>query len=163
MSPAALRENPAPVWAALLLGAWAAAIAFLPVLAVPAAAVLLLWWTVGSSTRWLSLFLGTALLLPPLPIPIGDSGPHPSLIFAAVGVFAGALWAAQWRFQLTSVNLALIALFAVLLASVASAAVYSGEMAAAGSLVRVLLFGISVYVFFYASQGPGRFIGAHRA
>ena len=163
MSPAAQSERPAPLWAALALGAWAAAIAFRPLLAVPAAAVLLLWWTLRSPSRWLALFLGAALLLPPLPIPIGDSGPHPSLVFAAFGLFAGMLWAADWRFRPTSLNLALITLFAVLLASVASAAVYSGEIAAAGSLVRVLLFGISIYAFFYVRHGPGRLIDPERS
>jgi hypothetical protein len=155
MTPAAHRDHPAPLWVAVALGGWAAAVAFRPVLAIPVAALLLVWWALRSSTRWLALFLGAALLLPPLPIPIGDSGPHPSLVFAPMGLFAGALWAAEWRFRTSSLTLALIALFAVLLVSVAPAAIYSGEIAAAGSLVRVLLFGISVYVFFYVSGGPG--------
>ncbi len=41
-----------------------------------------------------------------------------------------------------------------LTASVAFAALYSGWTVAAGSLARVLLFAIAVYVFFYASAGP---------
>jgi hypothetical protein len=34
--------------------------------------------------------------------------------------------------------------------------VYSGGVVAAGSLARVLLFGIPVYLYFYSSLGPGR-------
>ena len=95
-----------------------------------------------------------ALLLPALPIPIGDSGPHPSLLFAALGLLAGVLWLAEWRIVPTGLNAAFVTLFGVLLASVAPAAVYSGGVAAAGSAARVLLFGISVYVFFYTAYGP---------
>jgi O-antigen ligase len=51
----------------------------------------------------------------------------------------------------------------MLLASVGPAAIYSGEIAAAGSAARVLLFGISVYVYFYTAWGPGRVIEATRS
>ena len=159
----AVRSDPRTRWwGALGLGVWGAAIAFRPLLAAPAAAAPLLWWTMRRPLRWLALFLGTALLLPPLPIPIGDSGPHPSMIFAALGLLAGGLWLAEWRFRGTSLNLALASLFLVLLASVAQAAIYSGEAAAAGSAARVLLFGIAVYVYFYTSCGPGREVDAAR-
>jgi hypothetical protein len=163
MSPTAERERNTPVWGALALGVWAAAIAFRPLLAAPVAALILIWWTLGTRTRWLALFLGAALLLPPLPIPIGDSGPHPSLVFAALGLVAGALWMSHWRVPANSLNLAFAALFAMLLASVGPAAIYSGEIAAAGSAARVLLFGISVYVYFYTAWGPGRAIEATRS
>jgi O-antigen ligase len=163
MSPSAQHDRQAPLWSALLLGVWAAAIAFRPLLGIPAAAVMVAWWTLRGPSRWLGLFLGTALLLPPLPIPIGDSGPHPSLVFAALGLLAGAIRMTEWRFPPTSLNLAFVALFGALLFSVAPAAVYSGETAAAGSAARVLLFGISVYLFFYVSCGPGREVNAARA
>lgn len=163
MSPTAECERNTPVWGALALGVWAAAIAFRPLLAAPVAALILIWWTLRTRTRWLALFLGAALLLPPLPIPIGDSGPHPSLVFAALGLVAGALWMSHWRVPANSLNLAFAALFAMLLASVGPAAIYSGEIAAAGSAARVLLFGISVYVYFYTAWGPGRAIEATRS
>jgi len=163
MSPAAPGERQAPLWAALAFGVWAAAIAFQPLLAAPAAAVLLAWWTLRTPARWLGVFLASALLLPPLPIPIGDSGPHPSLVFAAFGIVAGMLRLGDWHAAPGSLNRAFLALFGVMLASVAPAAFYSGATAAAGSLSRVLLFGISVYVFFYAVHGPGRAIDPARA
>ncbi len=148
--------------APFLFGAWAAAIAVAPsltakaLLAAPAVLVPLTWWTVHQPGRWLAAFFAAALLLPPLPIPIGDSGPHPCLIFAALGLFAGILWMGKWRIPASGVGAALVTLLGLLLASVALAAVNSGAEVAAGSLARVALFGISVYVFFYAAYGPGK-------
>jgi hypothetical protein len=78
------------------------------------------------------------------------------MLFAALGLFAGLLWLTEWQIVPTSLNAAFITLFGVLLASVAAAAIYSGGIAAAGSAARVLLFGISVYIFFYAAYGPAR-------
>jgi hypothetical protein len=156
-------------WLPALFGGWAAAIALarsLPlkaVLVAPAVLAPALWWTLQNPARWLALFFGAALLLPPLPIPIGDSGPHPSLLFAALGLLAGVLWLAEWRIVPTGLNAAFVTLFGVLLASVAPAAVYSGGVAAAGSAARVLLFGISIYVFFYGAYGPGRQADAMRS
>src|ERR1035441_3714423 len=162
-------SQPRPAWwAPALFGVWAAAIAVTPglpwkaLLAAPAAIAPVVWWTLQNPARWLALFFGAALLLPPLPIPIGDSGPHPSLPLAALGLLAGVLWLAEWRIVPTGLNAAFVTLFGVMLASVAPAAVYSGGVAAAGSAVRVLLFGISIYVYFYAAYGPGRQADARR-
>ncbi len=155
-------------WAPPVLAVWAAAIAVarsLPlkvVLAAPAVVAPVLWWTLQNPARWLVLFFGAALLLPPLPIPIGDSGPHPALLFAGLGLLAGVLWLNEWRIVPTGLNAAFVTLFGVLLASVVPAAVYSGGVAAAGSAARVFLFGISIYVFFYGAYGPGRRADAMR-
>jgi hypothetical protein len=151
------------------LGAWAAAIATAPsveskaLLSAPALIVAGLWWTVQNPVRWLALFFGAALLMPPLPIAIGDSGPHPCLAFAALGLFSGLLWAGDWRVVPSGLTAGFAALFGILLLSVAPAAVYSGGAAALGSAVRVALFGISVYVFFYGAYGPGRGADAMRS
>jgi len=158
MSPTA--PNPRRLLVPIVFGAWAAAIAVAPslttkaLLAAPAILIPLALWTLHKPARWIAAFFAAALLLPPLPIPIGDSGPHPCLLFAALGLFAGILWLAQWSVPASSLNLAFIALFGVLFASVAPAALNSGAQAAAGSLARVALFGISVYVFFYTAHGP---------
>jgi O-antigen ligase len=146
-------------WAALA-GVWAAAIAVVPglgakaVLAAPAVLIPFAWWTLGGPGRWLAAFLGAALLLPPLPIAIGDSGPHPSLLLAAWGGFCGLVWLGEWRFKWSGVNAPLLALTAILTASVAVAAMYSGVETAAGSLARVALFTVPVYVFLYTAHGP---------
>lgn len=151
-----------PYFAALLFGCWAAAIAVAPsfsakaMLAAPGAVLVTVWWTLQRPARWVALFFAAALLLPPLPIPIGNSGPHPSMVFAALGIFCGVLWLSEWRVPATGLNAAMLGLSGVLLASVAMAALHSGETAAAGSMARVALFGISVFVFFYTAYGPGR-------
>lgn len=108
-----------------------------------------------ASCRWLVVFFGMALLLPPLPFPLGNTGPHLALLAAAAGVWIGLRRAAEWHWELDALIIALLALFAILLGSVAMATLYSGAVIAAGSLARVFLFGISVYVFLYLRNGPG--------
>ena len=162
MSPAAHSARRKFPGGAILFGMWAAAIAVAPslrtktLLAAPAALLPMTWWTLQKPARWISLFFAAALLLPPLPIPIGDSGPHPCLLFAALGLLCGLIALPDWRFVPSSLQAAFTALFGVLLASVALAAMHSGVVAGAGSLARVALFGISVYVFFYTACGPAR-------
>jgi hypothetical protein len=169
MFSAAQPQQKAIPWAPVALGAWAAAIATAPgvsvklALSVPALAIAVLWWSLQSPVRWVALFFGAALLMPPLPIAIGDSGPHPCLLFAAMGLFAGVLWAADWRVVSNGLTAAFATLLGMLAISVGPAAIYSGGIAAAGSAVRVALFGISVYVFFYGAYGPGREAGAKRS
>jgi hypothetical protein len=156
-------------WGPVALGAWAAAIAIAPglgtklLLCAPPLAVGTLWWSLRSPARWLALFFGVSLLMPPLPIAIGDSGPHPCLVFAAMGLFAGLLWAGDWRVVPSGLTAAFAVLFGMLLISVGPAAIYSGGIAAAGSAVRVALFGISIYIFFYGAYGPGREADARRS
>src|SRR5579871_3546887 len=146
---------------ACLLGVWAAAIAVAPslalkfALAAPAMLLPLSIWALEAPARWISCFFAAALLLPPLPIPWGDTGPHPSLWFAAVGLMAGVFGLARWKIPLAGLSSPLLALLVVFLASLAPAAFYSGAVVAADSLVRVGLFAISVYVFFFTAHGPG--------
>jgi hypothetical protein len=162
------RESTIP-WAPLAFGAWAAAIATAPrvelklLLCVPALVLAVLWWSLQGPVRWLALFFGAALLMPPLPIAIGDSGPHPSLLFAALGLLAGVLWSADWRGAWSSLTAAFAALFAMLSISVGPALIYSGATAGLGSAVRVALLAISIYVFFYGAYGPGRQADARRS
>ncbi len=154
MTSALARRRPGPYAAAVCCGTWAAAIVLAPsaalkaALAVPPLLAGLLWWTLANPYRWISLFLASAILLPPLPVAIGDTGPHVCLIFAALGLFAGLLSITEWRIELSGPGMPLTVLFGLLLASVAAAALHSGPAVAAGSLARVLLFGISVYVYF---------------
>ena len=150
------------MWVALCLGTYAALIALLrtPVAALALIAPIVLaavcWWTLaGPPNRWLLAFLCAAMLLPPLPIELGDSGPHPCLVLAALGLIAGVLKPNQWRIPADGLSRAVLLLLFVLLASTATAAFYSGVPVALGTLARVLLFGISVYVFFYGTSGPG--------
>ena len=143
------------------LGVYAAAIALAPkpagalVLAAPLVAIPIAYWTMLKRGRWVALFFAAALLLPPLPLGAGNSGPHPSVVFVLLGLLGGVWNLAEWSVPAAPLNRALAVFFFVLLASVAEAMFYSGLAVGVGSLARVLLFGISVYMFFYVAYGPG--------
>ena len=143
------------------IGLYAAIVALAPglatkaVLIAPLVAIPLLWYLVSSSTAWVSLFFFGALLTPPLPIALGDSGPHVALLIAAAGIFIGLLRLAEWRFRPDALSASMLVLWIILAASAGWGALYSGLAIAAGSLARVLLLGISVYLFLYTRDGPG--------
>jgi O-antigen ligase len=157
MIEARAAQPPRWIIVSLAIGVYSALVAAAPsltlaaVLLAPLAVVAVAWWTLALPQRWIGAFLASAILLPPLPIPLGDTGPHPCLLFAALGIFAGALYLRDWRITAGPLERALVCLFSILLASAALAAFYSGPELAAQSLARVLLFGIGVYVFFYAA------------
>jgi hypothetical protein len=154
---------------ALLLGPWAAAIALAPnltlklLLAGAAALLAIAIWSLETPGRWLACFFAAALLLPPLPFALGDSGPHAGLFFAGLGLLVGLSSLRHWRIPATALNASLAALWAVLLASVAAAAVYSGASIAAASLARVGLIAIAIYVFFFTAHGPAECFAAFPA
>jgi hypothetical protein len=149
------------IFVSLGIGAYAALVAVAPsfgpraLLAAPVALAAVAWWTLAKAHRWVGAFIASAILLPPLPIPLGDSGPHPSLLFAALGGFAGVLYLRDWRISAGPLERALICLFSMLVASAGFAAVYSGPEIAAATLARVLLFGIGVYLFFFVASVRG--------
>jgi O-antigen ligase len=144
----------------VLLGTYAAAVSVTPsliaalLLAFAPLALALCWWAILAPGRWLFLFFTAALLLPPLPIAIGDSGPHPAVAVAAVGLFSGLLHLPDWRISLDFLGRSLLIYLLILLGSVALAAWYSGPVLASHTAARVLLFAISPYVFFYARWAP---------
>jgi hypothetical protein len=151
----------------LALATWAAAVALTPglgaklALAAPLPLAAALWWMLQQPlsrlpSRWLALFFFCLLLTPPLPIPLGDSGMHVAPLLAVVGIFTGVIFVRGWRSPLHPLTLAFAAFCAVLLESAALAALYSGWTIGLGSLARVLLFGIGVYVFLYSFAGPGQ-------
>ena len=114
----------------------------------------LAWYAFSVPYRWLALFFGAALLLPPLPLPGGDTGPHPSVVLAALGVLAGMARVDRWRIRWTPAHTALIALAFAMAVSLGFAALYSGLVIATASAARVGLFFIGVYVFFASAGGP---------
>jgi O-antigen ligase len=139
------------VLVALAPGIGAKAILCVPIVAIPVA-----WYLLRTPRAWLAMFFGCALLLPPLPIRLGDSGPHIALLFALVGLFIGLVRLAEWRFQIDSLSGWMLALVTIAMASLAFALLYSGPTIAAASFARVVLLSISVYVFLYVRSGPGR-------
>lgn len=122
-------------------------------------AALSLWLMLGVR-RWLIAFVLAALLLPPAPLPWGDSGVHPALIPAACGILSGLLRPREWRFRPGLLATVLCLFLLALVCSLPLAALYSGLEIAMGSLARVGLLAIAVYVFFYLAYGPGRTIPA---
>jgi len=137
----------------------ASAILFLPAMgSVALAAALcvlpLAWYTFSVPHRWLAIFFAAALLLPPLPLPGGDTGPHPSVMLAAIGVLAGMAKLDQWRIRWTPVHTAFAAMGFATLVSLGFATLYSGVEIAGASGARVALFFIGVYVYFTSAGGP---------
>lgn len=165
---AALRRPDGPeILAGLTLGLYAALVALAPsvtwkaILCAPILAVPLVWRLLRTPNAWIALFFASALLLPPLPIPLGDSGPHVALLFAAAGLLIGLLRLSEWQIQPDFLTNSLLALLAIMTASLAMALIYSGFNIAAASFARVVLLALSVYVFLYARDGPGRTGSAH--
>lgn len=146
----------------LAFGAWAAGVALTPsvttqlALIAPLLAAALLWWTILHPARWVALFFVCLFLLPPLPIPLGDSGVHLAPLVALWGALVGIVWVRDWRWPAHPLSVAFVLFLAVLLESAGLAAVYSGWRIGLGSLARVLLFAIGVFVFLYAYAGPRR-------
>ncbi len=144
----------------LLMGLSAAGVALIPSASgqIAAGAALLAapltWLVLADSQRWLALFFVSALLLPPLPVAAGNSGPHVAVLFAALGIPAGLLALDEWRIWAGALPAALAIFYAVLLGSAGLALLYSGWAIGAGSLARVLLFGITCYIFAFSAFGP---------
>ena len=159
---AEIRPALANGWFPLVLGASIGVAAILlrnPAWAVAAALGCLLplvWFAFSIPRGWLIPFFAAVILLPPLPFGANSSGVHASILLAGVGLLAGLARAGDWRIQYTFLNASLIAFVAALTLSLAFALLYSGTAAAAGSAARVVLFGLAVYVYFSASQGPDR-------
>jgi len=162
MIPAAGTRDGRELWIGLALGLYATAVALTPgivpkaVFCAPLILIPLTWRLLATSTAWLALFFACALLAPPLPIRLGDSGPHVALLIAGAGLFIGLLRLPEWRFRPDPLAVSLLGIAFVFACSLSMAALYSGPAVAAGSLARVLLFGISIYVFLYVRDGPFR-------
>lgn len=112
------------------------------------------WYVFSVPYRWLTILLAALLLLPPLPLPGGDTGPHPSVVLAAIGVLAGMANLERWRIRWTAVHTGFTAMIVAMLISLGFAALYSGAGIAAASAARVALFFIGVYVYFTSASGP---------
>jgi len=144
----------------LILGAYGAAIALVPetwqklALCAPLLAVPVVLWLLADAARWIPVFLVAAWLLPPLPIAMGNSGPHVAILVAGVGLLAGVLRLNAWRFHPDWLSTAILALFASFSLSLGFGLIYSGTAVTLASTARLLLFGISVYAFFYLRDGP---------
>jgi len=147
-------------WPPFVIGVFAAAIAIAPsltakvALAIPLFILSAIAWSALRAERWLVLFFAAALLTPPLPIPLGDSGVHVAPLVALLGLFAAAIRIEEWRPAPVTLGPAFAAFLAILLFSAFLAALYSGPTIALGSLFRVALFALGAFVFWFAAAGP---------
>jgi len=156
---------------AVVIGALAAsALLLLPLsgaaaFAAALCAVPVVWYVFSAPGRWLAAFFAATLLLPPLPLPVGDTGLHPSVLVAALGMLAGVAGLGCWRIRWTLVHSAFAALVFAMILSLAFAGIYSGIGIAAASAARVALFLIGAYVFLSSAGGPHVLteLGARRA
>lgn len=114
----------------------------------------LLQWVLSRTHRWIILFFAATILLPPLPFRAGDSGPHPALLFAGIGVLAGILAMGRWQSVKGPLPLVFVLFTAFVVGSVGVAAIYSGSTIALASLARALLFAIGPYIFLYTWSIP---------
>ncbi len=150
------RRNPVPC----LIGCWSAAVALAPgtrwklaLSAPPAAAAGI--WILAARPEWaLSFFFAAALLTPPLPFAAGNSGAHLAPLAAFAGMVAGVLRLGEWRKCPGWLPLFFVAFTVWLAATSGFALFYSGPAIAAGSLARVALFSISLWVFLYSRCAP---------
>ena len=105
-------------------------------IAAPPAAAALLWWITSAPERWVAIFLLSAILLPPLPAPVGNAGVHIAPFFALAGILTGILRMNEWRTWRGSLPTVFGAFLAAVIGSVAFAALYSGWTIAAGARTR---------------------------
>ena len=149
-----------PVWPALLIGTYAAGFAWLPTMAarlawaLPPVLVKLGWWLLESADRWVTVFLFAVLTLPPLPVRLGDSGPHIGVAVAAAGLLIGVARRNEWRGKIAPGEPLLLLYPLVLVLSLAPALVLHDTGLVAASLARIGLFSISIYVYAYTAHGP---------
>ncbi len=145
---------------AICLGTCAAGVAVLPSVTVQlllvsvVSAFALIYWLLWNPVHWLVAFFFAALLLPPLPLPGGDSGLNVAPLLAIFGLLSPLLWIRSWRSIFHPVTMALAAFVGTLVMSLVFALIYSGWEIAIASLARVGLFCISNLVFVFAYAGP---------
>src|SRR5689334_14374318 len=103
MTPASRFHADKRIFVPAFLGVWAAAFGLAPgplskfLVIAPALLGALAWWTILTPERWLALFFVCSLLLPPLPVPIGNSGVHLAPLIALLGLMIGFLRISEWR------------------------------------------------------------------
>ncbi|MGA7408878.1 MAG: O-antigen ligase family protein [Bryobacteraceae bacterium] len=102
-------------------------------------------------------FLLCSILLPPLPIAIGDSGPHVAVLMLPIGAAVAILRSPRWECLAHPVSKWFLVFSASLILSLGFAAVYSGPLVALTSTVRVGLFLIGPWLFFYILAGTKPF------
>ena len=140
------------------LGVWASVAALIPsptakiaLLAAPLLFVFL-WWSCGHRDRWIRAFFVCALLLPPLPIALGDSGPHVAPLLVLLGIIYGvALQQKRDPIDVTLLRSAAVLVFSLGLSAAIAALSTTAEIALLSEF-RTALFAIGPLVLMHALQ-----------
>ena len=101
----------------------------------------------GMWHRWILPFLIAALLLPPLPVAIGGAAPHPALLLAGAGLFAGLLSLRSWHVPADESEPRSAFLFFILLFSAAPAPYLLRPRSRSGGACARGAVRLSVYLF----------------
>jgi len=155
-----LRRWRSSEWIPLSFGLLSAAIVVVPdtrlklAFGLPVVAMAVAWWSVLSANRWLTAFFICALLTPPITLPGFDTGIQLAPALVLLGLASGAIRLTEWTKLPRAVSAAFAAFLMSLIVSAGLGALYSGAEAGQGSLARIALFAIGVFVFFYACSGP---------
>jgi O-antigen ligase len=145
-----------------IVGGWAAAITMAPnntiklLLAAPVPLGTAAWWILLEPERWLYVLFFSLILLPPLPIALGNSGVHLAPLILIPGLASGFFRSREWRRCSGTLHILFLLFLAIAFGSTALALLYSGASVAAGSLARVFLLAIGVYVYLFTLIGPRR-------
>lgn len=91
-------------------------------------------------------FAATSLLLPPLPLEVGSSGPHLAIVFAFGALLTGALRFGDWDRRFGLLEKTAVALAAWFLVT----SIWGGTSSAA----RAVLFAVAVYAVLDMRRGP---------
>jgi hypothetical protein len=149
------------IYVSIALGFFAAAVALVPTwpakaaLFAPVLIVPVCWWILLASHRWLAVFLCALITFPPLPIPVGDSGPNPAILIVLLGVVSVSIHVRRWITTGGSLGLLFSVFTGILFLSAITAAITSGAEIGLGSLTRVVLFATAPLVFFSSLNSPG--------
>ena len=144
------------------LGVWGSVAALIPsptakiALLVAPLLFVFLWWSCGHRDRWIRAFFVCALLLPPLPIALGDSGPHVAPLLVLLGIIYGvALQQKRDPIDVTLLRSAAVLVFSLGLSAAIAALSTTAEIALLSEF-RTALFAIGPLVLMHALQSTYR-------
>lgn len=131
---------------------------------VPAAATILLlpvavaalFFLLARPLAWVPLWVGLALLVPPLPLTVGgiELPFHPAVLVFVAALFVGWARLREWRIDRSFLALACAAFLTILLASLPLAFLYSGTAVGAQSVLRWLLLLQGFVLLAWTAYGP---------
>ncbi len=125
------------------------------ILLLPAAGAAVLF-LLARPLAWVPLWVGLALLVPPLPLTVGgvELPFHPAVVVFVAALFVGWARLREWRVERNLLALACFVFLAILLASLPLAFFYSGMSVGAQSVLRWLLLLQGFVLLAWTAWGP---------